>query len=631
MDSLEKILKTHWGYASFRPLQKEIITSVLEGKDTLALLPTGGGKSVCYQLPAITQTGFTLVVSPLIALMQDQVMRLKELDISAACLHAGMHFKDVERTLQNAINGGYKLLYISPERLHSTLFKHYISDFNLNLIAIDEAHCISQWGHDFRPDYLKIGSLKNIFRDVPMLALTATATEEVREDISKQLGFRTFQIFKQSFRRNNIFYEIKYSDNKTGDTVNKLKQINESAIVYCRSRRQTEALAKHLSELGIATVCYHAGMEKSRREQAQQKWMSDEVKTIVATTAFGMGIDKPNVRMVIHYDAPEHPEAYYQEAGRAGRDNKPSTAVLLFNHSDLLRLKDSTKIQFPSEAILRQVYQSVCEYLQIPIGMEPDKYYDFDITDFCKKFKLQTLQTSYALKILAQENLWTISEAVFHPATVYFTTDRTVLDQFANTYPDLALITTNLLRLYGSLFYYPTPIRLTAIAKQTKLRSETIHQYLLQLDKMNILEYTLPKEGAQLYFHHTRTDSNHLLIDLQKINALRKKHEARTQAMISFLDESRICRERFILQYFNEESTEDCRHCDICSKNYPTVYAAKTIREKLTLQLQQPSTVETLTSLFPGSEKEKIIQALREMMDEGKITRDVKGLWLLKK
>jgi len=631
LDALEKILKTHWGYDRFRPLQREIISSVLSGKDTLALLPTGGGKSLCYQLPALAQDGLCLVVSPLIALMQDQVMRLKEHNIAAACLHAGMNFKEVERLLQQASAGDFKLLYVSPERLQSRLFKDYLSGFSLNLIAVDEAHCISQWGHDFRPNYLKIGVLKNMFPSVPTLALTATATNEVQQDIVRQLKFGSFNFFKESFKRDNIFYKVAYSDNKMGDTIERLRQTDGSSIVYCRSRKQTEILTKHLCDFGVKAACYHAGMLKAKKEASQQQWMNNEVKTMVATTAFGMGIDKPDVRVVIHYDAPEHPEAYYQEAGRAGRDHKPSAALALFNQSDLARLQESIKTQYPPEVFLRQVYQSVCEYLQIPIGMAPDKYFPFDITDFCKKFGLSALPATYALRLLEQEELWTISDAVYHPATVYMTRDRSVLDQLAKTQPTLAFITTNLLRLYGTLFYYPTPIRISAIARQLKIRQDLVQHHLEQLDKMNIIEYSQPTEGPQLYFHHNRTDSKHLLIDLQRIDRLRKKHQKRTDAMIGFLKEQKICRERFILQYFGEESQEDCRHCDNCESKYSTRLSERVFRSRIVAYLKEPISLQDLTSCFSDSQKTAAVQHLREMMDEGEITKDVKGLLSLRK
>lgn len=625
MELPEKILKAYWGYSSFRPLQKEIIKSVLDGKDTLALLPTGGGKSLCYQLPALANEGLCLVVSPLVALMQDQVERLKQLDISAAAIHAGMSFREVENTLRNTVQDGYKLLYVSPERLQSKLFNEFLPEFNLNLIAIDEAHCISQWGHDFRPDYLKIASLKEVFPRVPVLALTATATPEVQQDIIQHLALKSPAIFRQSFRRHNIFYEVKRTDNKVGETLFALTHNNGSAIIYCRSRRQTEALAKQLKESGQNALCYHAGMTRARREEAQEQWMTGVVKTMVATTAFGMGIDKPDVRTVVHFDAPEHPEAYYQEAGRAGRDLKASRAIMLFNHADIERLRESTAIHFPPESFLRKVYQSVCEYLQIPIGVAPEKYFDFELADFCTKFQLEPVLTTHALRLLQQESLWTLSDTVFLTPTLFFKTHRNVIEVLAQTQPHLAIVATAALRLYGTLFHYPTYIKIPAIAKQARLSREWTHRYLLQLHEMDIVEYQPAKEGAQLYFHHTRVDSKHLLIDLQRIGRLRKNHERRTAAMIGLLEEKDICRERYLLEYFTEETTGDCGHCDICERKNASPMPREEIIKMLKTSLKTPVATEHLLRMFPVYEKHRVIDILREMLDNGEIIKDVKG------
>lgn len=370
-------LQQYWGYTAFRPQQQEIINSILTGHDTVALLPTGGGKSLCYQLPALAREGFCLVVSPLIALMQDQVQRLTAQGIAAACIYAGMPRQAVANTLENTARGDYKLLYVSPERLQTGLFLEYLPLFNINLIAVDEAHCISQWGHDFRPEYLKIAQLKKLFYRTPFLALTASATKEVEADIVTQLKLYKPHTFRQSFSRNNIFYRLLYAENKWTALLETLLQHKENCcIVYCRSRRQTEILVKQLSEQGFDARHYHAGMSGEQREKNFNTWLQDSTKIMVATTAFGMGIDKADVRLVVHYDAPEHLEAYYQEAGRAGRDGLPCEALLLHNTGDLKKLAGSTQIQFPPDDILRKTYQAVCEYLQLPIGAQPNRYFD---------------------------------------------------------------------------------------------------------------------------------------------------------------------------------------------------------------------------------------------------------------
>ena len=613
----EQILKQYWGYNSFRPLQRDIIGSVLDNRDTFALLPTGGGKSVCYQVPALIKEGFCLVISPLIALMQDQVTRLKELDIRAECIHSGMHYNDVRRILDNTMHGGYKLLYISPERLQTDLFQDYMREFDVSIVAVDEAHCISQWGHDFRPSYLKIADIRAVFPKAPILALTASATADVRLDIAKQLKLQEPAIFKQSFARGNIFYDIRYSENKAGDT---LHDVNRNcSIIYCRSRKQTEGVGKYLAQAGIETAVYHAGMNKDNREHAQELWMKNKAPVMVATTAFGMGIDKPDVRMVLHYDAPEHLEAYYQEAGRAGRDGKQSMALALYNSTDIKRLHESIALQYPPEAYLRQVYQAVVEYLQIPIATEPDQYYPFDIFDFCRKFSLQANEAIHALKLLEREGLWTMSESVYHPATIQFIADRHTLDDLGQVHPDLHYVTVGLLRMYNTIFHFPTPVRETAIAKQLKMKMDELLPVLERLDKMELLKYNKPGEGPQMFFHHYRVDSRHLVIDLNRIHVLRKRHEARTEAMISFLENNKECRERVLLSYFGEKPQKDCGHCDVCRDKSKATVNVKDLKKELLEMIgrNEGMSIQKLVVGYPIAVREQVLEVVRGMMDEG--------------
>lgn len=626
----EHILKQYWGYNSFRPLQREIISSILDNRDTLALLPTGGGKSLCYQVPALIKEGFCLVISPLIALMQDQVTRLKKLEIPAECIHSGMHYNDVRRIADNAIQGAYKLLYISPERLQTQLFRDYMTEFDVSMIAVDEAHCISQWGHDFRPNYLKIATAREVFPSAPMLALTATATTHVQQDIEKQLLFHNTAVYKQSFARNNIFYDVHYSENKNGDTINAINK--QCSIIYCRSRKQTEAVGKYLEQSGIRAATYHAGMVKEKRDDAQEKWMNNEVAVMVATTAFGMGIDKPDVRMVLHYDAPEHLEAYYQEAGRAGRDGKPSWAYAMYNSADIKRLLESIDLQYPPEAYLRQVYQAVVEYLQIPIGAQPDQYYPFDLFDFCKKFSLQATHAIHALKLLEQEGLWTLTESVYNPATIQFIADRHTLDDLRIINPNLAYVTVGLLRMYNTIFHFPTPVRETAIAKQLKMKKEELIPILETLDKMELLEYNKPGEGPQLFFHHYRVDSRHLIIDLNRIAVLRKRHKDRTESMIAFLENKTECRERILLSYFGEKPMKDCGHCDVCRDKQTIKIDVKTLRKELldNVKKQGNMSIAHLVAPYPAAIKEQALALLREMIDEGVLSLGSDGSVSLK-
>ncbi len=611
----EEILKEYWGYDAFRPLQREIIASVMADRDTLALLPTGGGKSICYQVPALMRDGCCLVISPLIALMQDQVGRLQELNIPAAALHSGMGHTEVKQILEDAVNGRYKLLYVSPERLHTYVFEDYLYQMDLNLIAIDEAHCVSQWGHDFRPDYLRIAELKELFRNTPMLALTATATIDMQQDIAIQLKLNNPHFYKQSFARNNIFYAVYYSENKNADTIN---DINECSIVYCRSRKQTESVGRYLRQKDISSAVYHAGMSKDDRMAAQEQWMTNAASVMVATTAFGMGIDKPDVRTVIHYDAPEHLEAWYQEAGRAGRDGQRSFAGTLYNSTDIKRLEESTSLQYPPEAYLRLVYQGVAEYLQIPTGTEPYKYYPFDITDFCHKFDLQLTQTIYAMRLLEREGLWTMTEAVYLPSTVQFTTDRSVLDNIGASHPELHYIIVGLLRMYNTIFHYPTHIREFAVARRLRMKHERIISALQTMHSMGLLEYNAQGEGPQLFFHHRRVDSSHLIIDMNRITLLKQRHEQRTQKMLNFLYNKEVCREKFVLSYFGEAEATDCGHCDICRSKKAAPQPAATLKQQLFRHLTEGThTLAAILTTHTDADKQQLTQIVRSLIDEG--------------
>lgn len=612
----KEILKTYWGYDQFRPMQEEIVQRVLDGGDTIALLPTGGGKSVCYQVPALAMDGVCIVVSPLVSLMQDQVQRLDALGVPAVCLQSGMGYRAMREVLEAAQNGEYKLLYVSPERLQTYLFKDYVGQMEVSLLAVDEAHCISQWGHDFRPSYLQIAKVRELMPDVPALALTATATEQVRADIIAQLKMEDAVTYRTSFARTNIFYDVRYSEHKAGDVLAELKE--DSSIVYCRSRRLTEQAAGELGLHGMQVAMYHAGMDRQSREAAQRAWMEDKKTTMVATTAFGMGIDKPDVRQVIHYDAPEYPEAYYQEAGRAGRDGLPSNATLFYNASDITRLEESADIQYPPTEYLRQVYQAVVEYLQIPIGTEPDKYYPFELTEFCRRFDLKAGRAVHALRLLEQQGLWTMTEAVYAPSTVMFTRDRYVLDRLEDNHTDLHYIATGLLRMYSSLFHYPTPIREFAVARQLRLQVEQVEAALRRLDKMDVLEYNKPGEGPQIFFHHYRVDSRHLLINSQRIARLRARHEERTKIMVHFLTQREVCRERILLEYFGEQPKQDCGHCDVCARKQTPVPSMGVLKKELLylLELKGPQSMGMLAGNWPPAVRDAVTQALRELADE---------------
>ena len=615
----ETILHEYWGYQAFRPLQKEIITSILEGKDTLALLPTGGGKSVCFQVPAVLTGKLCIVVSPLIALMQDQVARLLSVGIPAASVHSGLAFQEVKRILGEAVAGHYRLLYVSPERLQSQMFQDYLDEMELSFAAIDEAHCISQWGHDFRPAYLKIATIRSFHPKIPILALTATATPLVREDIIKQLGMKQTNLFTQSFARDNIFTSVNYSENKTNDIKNALPA--GSNIVYCRSRKSTQVLANFLSESGKSAAAYHAGLPKEERDHVQQAWMNNNPPVMVATTAFGMGIDKPDVRSVIHFDAPESLEAYYQEAGRAGRDGLPSLASAFYNAGDIVRLEESIHLQYPLEAYLRRIYQAVAEYLQLPIGAEPDKFLPFDIVDFCTKFKYDVRAALPAIKLLERQNLWYFTESVFNPTTLHFVVDRNTLDEICVRYPDLGYITTGLLRMYGTICYYPTPIRETAICKQLKLRLTELETRLHKLESMGVLNIEPVIDGSCIFFSHRRTDARHLIIDTKKIQELRRIHEERTRTMIGFLQNTQKCRQQMVLSYFGETDSNECGNCDVCLRKSQKPSSEMQLRTAILHFASQPNGL--LLNDFISNQKENdrpiIINIVRSLLDNREI------------
>lgn len=616
---LLSLLAQYWHYNAFRPLQEEIITSVMEGRDTFALLPTGGGKSICYQLPALAREGFAIVVSPLIALMQDQVMQLHKRGISASFIHSGMTARQIKDTLERAADNQYKLLYVSPERLQTESFKAYATDFQLNLIAIDEAHCISQWGHDFRPAYLQIDTLRQLFPDVPMLALTASANEEVQQDIIQQLKLRQPVMFRQSVVRENLFYTIRYTENKPADTALVFEAIKGSGILYCRSRKRCVETAMQLKEEGLDASVYHAGMNREEREQAQQSWTASAARVMSATTAFGMGIDKPDVRIVAHYDAPEHIEAYYQEAGRAGRDGQKAHAVLFYNHRDIVRLEESTAISYPPDEFIRKVYQLVGDYLQMPVGTGFEEMKAFDALQFVQNFKLDVLPAFSAIRLLEREGLWQWQEQVNTRTQVQFTTDRPTLEYLARTEPKLAYVTTGLLRLYGSIFHYPTIIREFEVSRSLKIDKAALDQALQRLAALGIIDYRPALNGGGLYWLHNRMTPHQLLLNSARINRLRKAHEERTRKMIAYILTEDVCRNILLSAYFGEKTDKACGGCDACKRNArKDNVPSDPVKEQLLLLIRQKHqvAVSELIAAFPDLESGRVIDYIRQLSDE---------------
>mgnify|MGYP003575241667 CR=1 FL=1 len=615
---LHALLKQYWGYDDFRPLQHDIISAVVAGKDTFALLPTGGGKSICYQMPALAQDGFCLVVSPLIALMQDQVLQLRNRDISASFIHSGMSAKQVDDVLDRASRNEFKLLYVSPERLLTERFLNYAEWFQLNLIAVDEAHCISQWGHDFRPAYRKINELRSLFPKVPMLALTASANEKVQEDIMQQLELKTPEIFTQSVVRKNLFYHIRYTENKQADTTRLFKPSKGSGIVYCRSRKRCVETALMLKNEGIASGVYHAGLPKDERDFAQKIWTERHDMVMNATTAFGMGIDKPDVRIVSHYDLPENIEEYYQEAGRAGRDGSKAHAVLLYNYNDIERLRLSTEIHYPPEDFIRKVYSLVGDYLQMPVGQGFEQLQAFDPIVFAQNFKLEMLKTLSAVRLLDREGFWQWNDQANINTTVQFTTDRTTLNYLEKSEPALSYIASGLLRLYGSIFHYPTNIREFEVAKMLRIEKPQLDEGLKRLAALGIIDYQPALNGSTLYWMHDRYAPNTLVLNMKHINELREVHEERIAQMIAYVQEENICRNILLSAYFGEKTEESCGGCDACKRHAKVHKVKDEIKERIIaiIKAEQQISIKELTGKFPEIDSHKIIDYIRLLSDE---------------
>jgi ATP-dependent DNA helicase RecQ len=559
-----EVLKQYWNYDSFRPQQGEIVDSVLAGQDTLALLPTGGGKSICFQVPALVSEGLCLVISPLIALMKDQVQNLRKKGITAFAIYSGMSRRDVIATFKLAATANCRFLYVSPERLETDLFREFLPALRVSLIAVDEAHCISQWGYDFRPPYLRIADIRDQLPGIPVLALTATATPMIREDICVKLKMAAPRIFTQSFLRPNL----SFSAHKTSSVLNKmleiLRRLEGSSIIYCRNRRRTKEISDLLNMHGISADFYHAGLGQEDRNEKQEQWMKNAIRVIVCTNAFGMGIDKPDVRLVIHAEVPDNLENYYQEAGRAGRDGKKSYAVLLYNDEMLGELVLLHKSQYPPLDYIRKVYQGLVNYLQVPIGTEQTAY-GFDLNDFLKKFSFQNKPAQAALQVLQQEGYITLNDPVFTPATLYFICDRHLLNQFEIDNPSIEPLIKVLLRTYAGIYDQPVKIHEKTMGSLLKWSPEDVVKGIYQLHRFGIVEYDPPKETPQVYFNLPRRKSVDIHIDEKVYRFKKEQFIKRVDGILGFV-QTKNCRSVAIAGYFGEKGAADCGICDNCVK-----------------------------------------------------------------
>jgi len=630
-DRLVILLKEVFGWKEFRPVQKQVIDAVYRGEDTLAILPTGGGKSLCYQVPGLAKEGICIVISPLIALMKDQVDYLKARGVKAVALHAGMSAREIDTLLDNCIRGGVKFLYLSPERLKSELFVERFKQMNLNLIAVDEAHCISQWGYDFRPAYLEIATIRAYHPKVNVLALTASATPEVEKDILEKLQLKKPATFHQSFARKNLSYSVRLVENKLEKGLEILKRISGSAIWYVRTRQATQQLAKQLQQLGFSAAAYHAGMTAADRSAKQEAWKANQVRIMVSTNAFGMGIDKPDVRVVLHSDLPENLESYYQEAGRAGRDGQKAYAVLLTNAQDFEQLLDRAALVYPPIEFLRRVYQCLANYFQLAIGAKSLRSYDFEISDFANTYQLPVLDSFYALKVLEEEGLIALNESFFAPSRAHFLVNPQRLYEVQIQHAKLDPFIKILLRTHGgNLFSEYFNIQEAKLAKAAGMDEAVLIKGLRELAKMEVLDYEPRKDRPQLTFLTERYDAATLPLNFKRITLRRELTLHKATQMVAYAHQTRICRTQFIQAYFGEFSDESCGVCDRCveEKKASLPLEVETKFKELVLQTLAADEVFSEAELFEALHKPASLghlKCLRQLVDEGKVEVSASG------
>ena len=566
-DKFQSILQKYWGYPDFRGIQRNIIESIASGRDTLGLMPTGGGKSITFQVPALAQEGVCIVITPLIALMKDQVLHLKERGILADAIYADKSRSEILQTLDNTIFGGVKILYVSPERLASEMFQTKLRHIHVSFITVDEAHCISQWGYDFRPSYLQIADIREMKPGVPILALTATATPEVVEDIQEKLHFSEKNVFKMSFERKNLAYVVREAEDKQNEMIHILQSVGGSAIIYARSRKRTKEMAQLLSQQGITATFYHAGLDPDVKDQRQKAWQKDEVRVMCATNAFGMGIDKPDVRMVIHIDCPDSLEAYFQEAGRAGRDGQKSYAVLLYNKHDELKLSKRVEDTFPQKELIQDIYEHLAYFYQIGVGSGQGKTFEFDIEKFCVTYKYFPTKVDAALRILERSGYLHYEDNPDGKARVMFLLGRNDLYLLDQLSPSQDAVVTALLRSYGSLFVDLTYIDEAMIARQAELTIQQVYFALKSLAARHIIKFIPRRKIPFITYTRDRVDGDKVVIPKEVWESRREQYEKRIKSMIHYAKNDEECRSKQLLAYFGEENDNECKQCDVCQAN----------------------------------------------------------------
>lgn len=623
MNKYQEILKQYWGYDSFRDLQEEIITSIGEGKDTLGLMPTGGGKSITFQVPALAQSGLCIVITPLIALMKDQVQNLRKRGIKALAIYSGMARQEIVTALENCIFGDYKFLYISPERLDTEIFRIKLRSMKVSMITVDESHCISQWGYDFRPAYLKIAEIRELLPGVPVLALTATATPEVVKDIQSRLNFREENVFRMSFERKNLAYIVRKTDNKTGELLHILKRIDGSAIIYVRNRRRTKEITELLMQEGITADFYHAGLDNAVKDLRQKRWQNGEIRVMVATNAFGMGIDKPDVRIVLHIDLPDSPEAYFQEAGRAGRDGLKAYAVILYAKSDKMTLHKRVADTFPEKEYILQVYEHLQYYYQMAMGDGFQCIREFNLEEFCRKFKYFPVPVDSALKILTQAGYLEYTDEQDNASRILFTIRRDELYKLREMGTEAETLIQTILRSYTGVFTDYAYISEDTLAIRTGLTRQQIYNILVTLTKRRIVDYIPHKKTPYIIYTRERLELRYLHIPASVYEERKARYEARIKAMEEYVTSESVCRSRMLLRYFGEKNEHNCKQCDVCLNRHETDCLPedsfremrKQILELLTRKSLPPAGIANAIE----AEREDISRVIQYLLEEGEL------------
>ncbi len=624
MEDFTQILTRYWGFNKFRPLQEDIIRSVFNGKDTLGLLPTGGGKSITFQVPALAKEGICLVITPLIALMKDQVYNLNKKGIKAVAVHSGLSREEIDITLDNCIYGDFKFLYLSPERLGTDIFRSRVQSMNVNLIAVDESHCISQWGYDFRPSYLKISELRELVPEAPYLALTATATPKVVEDIMERLEFRERNLFQKSFERKNLTYRVDHVEDKIRRLLAYCKDIKGSGIVYVRNRKKTRDISDILKSHDISADYYHAGLSYDLRSAKQEDWQKGKTRIIVSTNAFGMGIDKPDVRLVAHFDLPDSPEAYFQEAGRAGRDEKPALAVLLYSKADRVQSQKRVETNFPETGQIKEVYHALGNFLQVPVGAGKGQSYDFIFSDFLRDYKFNALVAHSALKILQREGYIEMSEEINNPSRVHFKIQRDDLYKFQVSNAKFDGFIKLLLRSYSGFFSSYVAIDENLLARRSGLKIENIFTYLKLLQKYKVIDYIPKKRNPVITYVEERLERKGLYFSVESYKFLKERYSEKLSAMVDYAESETRCRSTILLSYFGEKNPIRCGKCDVCKKRNEldlSNYEFDLILEEIRSRLSEKALLIPELANETGYSDEKFMKVFRWLLDHGKIIR----------